>query len=127
MLLSEYDIVYKAQKAIKGSILAEHLACQPLDDYQPIKFDFPDEEIMYLKAKDCEEPLINEGPDPNSKWGLVFDGAVNAYGKGIGAIIVTPQGIINISNHKLFSFSFSVQPLLILTFPLVPFSLWIVP
>ena len=92
MLLSEYDIVYKAQKAIKGSVLAEHLACQPLDDYQPIKFDFPDEEIMYLKAKDCEEPLINEGPDPSCKCGLVFDGAVNAYGKGIGAIIVTPQG-----------------------------------
>jgi hypothetical protein len=81
MLLSEYDIVYKAQKAIKGSILAEHLACQPLDEYQPIKFEFPDEEIMYLKAKDYEEPLIGEGPDPNSKWGLVFDGAVNAYGK----------------------------------------------
>ena len=84
--------MYKAQKAIKGSILAEHLACQPLDDYQPIKFDFPDEEIMYLKAKYCEEPLIDEGPDPNSKWGLVFDGAVNAYGKGIGVIIVTPHG-----------------------------------
>ena len=32
MLLSEYDIVFKAQKAIRGSILADHLACQPLDD-----------------------------------------------------------------------------------------------
>jgi len=92
MLLSEYDIVFKTQKAIKGSILADHLAYQPLDDYQPIEFDFPDEEIMYLKSKDCEEPLINEGPDPNSKWGLIFDGAVNAYGKGIGAVIVSPQG-----------------------------------
>ena len=30
MLLSEYDIVYKAQKTIKGSVLAEHLAYQPL-------------------------------------------------------------------------------------------------
>ena len=26
MLLSEYDIVFKAQKAIRGSILADHLA-----------------------------------------------------------------------------------------------------
>ena len=26
MLLSEYDIEYRAQKAIKGSILADHLA-----------------------------------------------------------------------------------------------------
>ena len=48
MLLSEYDIVFKAQKAIRGSILADHLACQPLDDYQPLKFDFPDEEVMFL-------------------------------------------------------------------------------
>ena len=88
MLLSEYDIVFKAQKAIRGNVIADQLAYQPLDDYQPIKFDFPDEEVMYLKSTDCEEPLISEGPDPNSKWGLVFDGAVNAYGKGIGAVIV---------------------------------------
>ena len=57
MLLSEYDIEYHTQKAIKGSILADHLAHQPIEDYQSIKFDFPDEDVMYLKAKDCEEPL----------------------------------------------------------------------
>ena len=33
MLLSEYDIEYRAQKAIKGSILADHLAHQPIEDY----------------------------------------------------------------------------------------------
>jgi len=43
MLLSEYDIEYRTQKAIKGSIFADHLAHQPIEDYQPIKFDFPDE------------------------------------------------------------------------------------
>ncbi|GAU10542.1 hypothetical protein TSUD_424220, partial [Trifolium subterraneum] len=57
-----------------------------IDDYQSIKFDFPDEEIMHLKMKDCEEPLPEEGPDPESRWGLIFDGAVNAYGNGIGAV-----------------------------------------
>jgi len=36
MLLSEYDIVYRTQKAIKGSILADHLAHQPVNDYQQI-------------------------------------------------------------------------------------------
>ncbi|MCI15948.1 NBS-containing resistance-like protein, partial [Trifolium medium] len=46
MLLSEYDIEYRTQKAIKGSVLADHLAHQPVEDYQPVKFDFPDEEIM---------------------------------------------------------------------------------
>ncbi|GAU39327.1 hypothetical protein TSUD_60780 [Trifolium subterraneum] len=63
-----------------------------LEDYQPIKFDFPDEEIMYLKMKDCDDPVFGEGPDPESQWGLIFDGAVNLYGSGIGAIIVTPKG-----------------------------------
>ena len=92
MLLLEYDIEYRTQKAIKGSILADHLAHQPIDDYQSIRFDFPDEDVMYLKMKDCEEPLHEEGPEPRSRWGLIFDGAVNAYGKGIGAIIVTPHG-----------------------------------
>ncbi|GAU31576.1 hypothetical protein TSUD_53990 [Trifolium subterraneum] len=92
MLLSEYDIEYRTQKAIKGSILADHLAHQPVEDYQPIKFDFPDDEIMYLKMKDCDEPVFGEGPDPESQWGLIFDGAVNLYGSGIGAIIVTPKG-----------------------------------
>jgi ribonuclease HI len=92
MLLSEYDIEYRTQKAIKGSVLADHLAHQPVEDYQPVKFDFPDEEIMYLKMKDCDEPLLREGPDPESRWGLVFDGAVNVYGSGIGAVIITPKG-----------------------------------
>lgn len=32
MLLSEYDIEYHTQKAIKGSILADYLAHQPVED-----------------------------------------------------------------------------------------------
>jgi len=35
---------------------------------------------MYLKMKDCDEPLFGEGHDPDSEWGLIFDGAVNVYG-----------------------------------------------
>ncbi|XP_058725936.1 uncharacterized protein LOC131597244 [Vicia villosa] len=92
MLLSEYDIQYHAQKAIKGSVLADHLASQPIDDDKSLQDDFPDEEIMYLKSNDYEEPLHGEGPDPESRWGLIFDGAINAYGRGIGAVIVMPQG-----------------------------------
>ncbi|XP_058726255.1 uncharacterized protein LOC131597582 [Vicia villosa] len=92
MLLSEYDIEYRAQKAVKGSILADHLAHQPINEYQSLKFDFPDEDVLYLKMKDCDEPLPEEGPEPGSRWGLIFDGAVNAFGNGIGAIIITPKG-----------------------------------
>ncbi|KAI5435744.1 hypothetical protein KIW84_022245 [Lathyrus oleraceus] len=68
MLLSEYDIEYRAQKAIK------------------------DEEILYLKMKDCDEPTLDEGPEPGSRWTMVFDGAVNQYGNGIRAVIITPHG-----------------------------------
>ncbi|XP_058733261.1 uncharacterized protein LOC131604863 [Vicia villosa] len=47
---------------------------------------------MYWKSKDYEDPLPEEGSDPESRWGLVFDGAVNAYGRGIRALIIMPQG-----------------------------------
>src|SRR3954467_7727139 len=87
MLLSEYDIQYRAQKAIKGSVLADHLASQPINDDQSLQDDFPDREIMYLKSKYYEEPLHGEGLDSESRWGLIFDGVVNVYGRGIGAVI----------------------------------------
>ena len=81
MLLSEYDIEYRIHKFIKGSVLAEYLAHQPIDDYQSVKYDFPNEDVMFLKVKDCDKPVPEEGHDPESRWGMVFDGAVNAYGK----------------------------------------------
>ena len=73
-------------------MLANYLAHQPIDDYQFVKYDFPGEDVMLLKVKDFDEPLPGEGPDPESHWGMVFDGAVNAYGKGIGVVIITPHG-----------------------------------
>ncbi|XP_050919840.1 uncharacterized protein LOC127137419 [Lathyrus oleraceus] len=47
---------------------------------------------MYLKAKDYDELLPSEGPDPESHWSLIFDGVANAYGNGTREVIVTPQG-----------------------------------
>lgn len=52
MLLIEYNIQYVTQKAIKGSVLADHLSHQPMEDYQPIQFEFPDKYVMVVK--DCE-------------------------------------------------------------------------
>ena len=92
MLLSEYDIEYRTQKAIKSSVLADYLAHQPMKDHQSVEYEFHDEDVMFLKVKDCDEPLPEEGPDPESRWSMIFDRAVNAYGKGIGAVIVTPHG-----------------------------------
>ena len=48
MLLSEFDIVYMTQKAIKGQALADHLAENPVDEgYEPLKMYFPDEEVLF--------------------------------------------------------------------------------
>ncbi|XP_050908050.1 uncharacterized protein LOC127121638 [Lathyrus oleraceus] len=90
MLLTEYDIQYVTQKATKGSVLADHLAHRPMEDYQPIQFDFPDEDVMVIKY--CETPGPDEGPEPGSQWKLIFDGASNAKGNDIGVVITSPTG-----------------------------------
>jgi len=84
MLLSEYDIVYVTQKSIKGSALAEYLAQQPVNDYQSMQPEFPDEDIMTLFEDDQEDENIK-------KWTLLFDGASNVMGHGIGAILISPE------------------------------------
>jgi len=71
-LLFEFDIVYVTQKAIKGSALADYLAQQPLNDYQLMHPEFPDEDIMSL----FEEKLDED----RDKWTVWFDGASNIQG-----------------------------------------------
>ena len=47
--------------------------------------------------------MPEEGPVPKSRWGLIFDGAVNVYGNGIWAVIITPKGThIHFSARLLF-------------------------
>lgn len=53
-----------------------------------MRLDFPNEDIMYIR--DYEIPGPEEGPEPGSRWMLVFDGASNALGNGIGAVITSP-------------------------------------
>ena len=62
MLLFEYNIQYVTQKAIKGSLLVDHLAHRPFPEYQPMKFDFPKEDVMVIG--DYEIPRPNKGPEP---------------------------------------------------------------
>jgi len=77
MMLSEYDIQYVTQKAIEGSVLADYLALQPIEDYQSMQLEFPDEEILVLKDDNNE-----------NMWTLFFDEASNALGYGIGAVLI---------------------------------------
>ena len=42
VLLSEFDILYVSQKAIKGSAIADFLIEKANEEYEPMSFDFPE-------------------------------------------------------------------------------------
>ena len=56
----------------------------PIEDYQPVQTDFPDEEILEIQTA---EP-------PSQQWTLYFDGALNGQGAGIGVALLTPEGVL---------------------------------
>ncbi|XP_070009983.1 uncharacterized protein [Nicotiana sylvestris] len=83
ILLTEFDIVYVTRTTMKAQALADHLAENPVDDeYQPLSTYFPDEEVNLVEA-------ISED---TKAWKMFFDGAVNAKGIGLGAILISPIG-----------------------------------
>ncbi|KAG8498128.1 hypothetical protein CXB51_007052 [Gossypium anomalum] len=91
ILLSEFDIVYVNQKAVKGSAIADFLANRALEDYELLNFNFPNEDLMYVE--------IAKGDMPEDySWKLNFDGASNAVGNGVGAVLISPNGY-----HYLFT------------------------
>ncbi|XP_028214970.1 uncharacterized protein LOC114397035 [Glycine soja] len=61
VLLSEFDIVHVTQKAIKGSALVDYLAQQPINDYQPMHPEFPNEDIMTLFEEEVEDEYRTNG------------------------------------------------------------------
>ncbi|XP_025980468.1 uncharacterized protein [Glycine max] len=78
---SEYDIVYVTQKAIKGSALTNYLAHQPVEDYQSMQCEFPDEGIMAL--------FNNKYSSKERRWIMWFDGASNIMGHGVGVVLLS--------------------------------------
>ena len=61
LILSEFDIVYKDRKAIKGQVIADQLAKAPRPGIHPIVVDFLDDTIMTIA--------------PSISWKLFFDGS----------------------------------------------------
>ena len=92
VLLSEFDILYVSQKAIKGSAIADFLVERANEEYEPMSFDFPDEDLMAVLQIKKEESLEEDG------WKIYFDGASNALGRGVGAVLISPKG-----NHCPFT------------------------
>ncbi|RDX90157.1 Retrovirus-related Pol polyprotein from transposon 17.6, partial [Mucuna pruriens] len=89
MALSEYDIHYVSQTAIKGSALAEQLAYHPLTDSQPLSYEFPDETLT---------TAVEYKDQPDNERTMWFDGASNVVGNGIGVVLVSP-------NNQCFPFA----------------------
>ena len=84
MLLSEFDIMYVTQKAIKAQALADHLAVYPIDEeYEPLKTFFHNQEVSFV-----DEHISETYPG----WRLFFDGEGNHQRKGIRALLVSEFG-----------------------------------
>jgi hypothetical protein len=80
VLLVEYDIVYMTRKAMKGSVIADHLADNTIKDYEPLNFYFLDEDVLIIE----EERELDW-------WTMYFDGALNVYGNRAEAMIISPN------------------------------------
>ena len=92
VLLSEFDILYVSQKAIKRSAIADFIAERANEKYEPMSFDFPDEDLMAVLQID-EEKTPKE-----DDWKMYFDGESNALGRGVKAVLISPEG-----NHYPFT------------------------
>ncbi|XP_052483024.1 uncharacterized protein LOC128036169 [Gossypium raimondii] len=89
VVFSEYDIIYVSQKAIKGNIVAKFLADCTKEEYEPISFNFPNEEIMSILK--CEEEILR----------VYFDGASNMIKHGIGVVLIFSSGQYFLATAKL--------------------------
>jgi len=65
---------------MKGSAIVHQLADNAIEDYEPLDFDFFDEDIMSIE----EEEKTN-------RWTMLFYGAMNIYGNGANAVIISPD------------------------------------
>ncbi|XP_027337434.1 uncharacterized protein LOC113851151 [Abrus precatorius] len=88
VLLSEYDIVYVTQKAIKGNALANFLAQQPINDYQSMQCEFPNESIMAL----FEEKESSR----KEEWVMMFDAEYEACTVGIQAVMESKIKVLEV-------------------------------
>ncbi|XP_057999284.1 uncharacterized protein LOC131178343 [Hevea brasiliensis] len=83
VILSQHNIVYMTRKVVKGSVIVDLLAKNPIDDYEALDFEFPNEHINAISSD-------AEGQD--DVWEMYFGRAINLSGNGIGAVLITPDG-----------------------------------
>lgn len=55
-----------------------------------------------MVIKDYEIPEHDDGPEPGERWNFMFDGASNATGHGVGAVLMSPKNFHLPFTTKLF-------------------------
>ncbi|XP_070046203.1 uncharacterized protein [Nicotiana tomentosiformis] len=102
ILLSEFDIIYVTQKAVKGQALTDHLAKNPVGgEYKPLKTYFPDEEVSFV---------VEDIAESYDGWRMFFDGAKNF--KGVSIRVVLVQGEWATKNTKILPYLHHVQEMM---------------
>ncbi|KAG9459081.1 hypothetical protein H6P81_003589 [Aristolochia fimbriata] len=85
LLLSEFEINFIPQKAIKGQGLANFLADHPIPAEWEVSENLPNEEVFYIEVL--------------PPWRMYFDGAARKNGAGAGILFMSP-------NDDLMPYSF---------------------
>ena len=76
ILLAEFDLKHMARKTIKGSIISDFCAENPMEG-EDGREDFLDEDVLDIVL---------------GVWKMYFNGVVNQYGNRIGVLLITPGG-----------------------------------
>jgi hypothetical protein len=50
-VLAEYEIIYITRKFVKGSAIVDHLADNAIKDYEPLNFNFLDEDVLVAEGR----------------------------------------------------------------------------
>uniref|UniRef100_A0A2N9H6P6 RNA-directed DNA polymerase n=1 Tax=Fagus sylvatica TaxID=28930 RepID=A0A2N9H6P6_FAGSY len=77
--LRQYMLYYTTWRS-RDKAIADYLADYPSEQLELMDSEFPDEDVMIVEE------------DNQGRWKLYFDGAANAVGSGIGAVLVSPKG-----------------------------------
>lgn len=64
------------QKVVKGSVIADHLVENAVDDYEALIFDFLNQNVTELPKDDRTE-------ESDGNWKMYFNEIVNLVGNGI--------------------------------------------
>lgn len=79
MLLVEYDIVYMIRKVVKGSVIADHLADNVMEDYEPLNLDLSNKHVL----------VIEDDGEMNGQWTMYFNGVLNVLKNGARVVIIS--------------------------------------